>query len=548
MTGDLPDTNGGMAGRLRAYRTRRRASKARRSRARRWLTRTGIAVVLLIVIVVGGTAIYSSVQLGKIKRDTQVKNLVPHVGNTENILLIGSTDRCAVTNLKSFEQQCAAGVNGINSDIVIVVRINPSAKRITLLSIPRDTFVPDARVGGLYNKIDAALDDGPDQLAAAIEQDFGIPINHYVELNFGTFNNVVNALGGINMYFPDRLYDANSGLDITKTGCLHLNGLESLELVRSRHLYYFTAGQTPNFPAIKAAAASGAFVTSEAGGTYDGTGDLGRITRVHLFLKVLAGDVQRKGLGNPITDNSLIDAIAPNLTVDSTLGDSELLHIALDLHGDNLGSAPELTAPIVVDAAPYEYKGYGYGDVVFPTEPQDQAAVDQFMGSTPPGLKISPTKITVSVIDGTGSAAATAATASQLHALGYPIVATTATNYVGPVSETTVIYAKGHLQDAERVMSSLTGTVVLGEGTPAGGADVSVNTGTDFSVATPSSATTASFTTAGTSGPGAVLTSVIAGAPVAATPVTVTTTTNPNLAPPTSATPQIAPWDPRACP
>ncbi|HUZ21578.1 MAG TPA: LCP family protein [Acidimicrobiales bacterium] len=544
----IPTAGAAAPSRLRAYRSRRRAKKALRSKLRRRLTRTGTAVALLVVAIVGAVAGYSIYRFGQVTRVPGGKDVTgaAPAGGPENILLIGSTSRCAAAKLAVFAQECAAQVNGVNSDVVMIVRIVPKTHRLTLLSIPRDTFVPDARSGGLYNKIDAALADGPAQLATAITEDFGIPINHFVELNFNTFTNVVNALGGIDLYFPDRLYDAsNPPLSIPHAGCIHLNGYQALALVRSRHLYYFTKGQEINYKAIQAATASGAYYTSSSGGSYDGSGDLGRITRVHTFLHVLATTVAKRGIGNPLTDNALIGAIAPDLVVDNKLGDTEMLHLALALHSANLGSAPELTAPIVVDASTYYYKGYNYGDVVFPIEPQDQQTIDQFMGAPPAGLKLQPQKISVSVVDGTNSPSSTAATAAQLHALGYPIVATTATNYVGPVSETSVVYATGHLQDAERVMASLSGTVVMARGTPAGGADVSVIAGSDLAVQSPSrtSATTAAKITR--TAPAA---SAVSAAAVSAAAAVTPTTTNPNIGAPTSASPGASPWDPRACP
>ena len=122
---------------------------------------------------------------------------------------------------------------------------------MSILSIPRDLFVPNARSDGA-NKIDAALYQGPDQLIAAIEEDFGIPIQHFVELNFDSFINVVQALGGIKMYFPEPVYDAYSGLNIQTTGCLELNGTQALQVVRARHVQYKGPGVTTNDPAVLA--------------------------------------------------------------------------------------------------------------------------------------------------------------------------------------------------------------------------------------------------------------------------------------------------------
>ena len=83
---------------------------------------------------------------------------------------------------------------------------------------------------------------------AAIQDDFGIPIQHYVELNFDSFANVVTALGGITMYFPEPVYDAYSGLDVRTTGCRHLDGVEALQVVRARHLQYRPPGNTSTTP------------------------------------------------------------------------------------------------------------------------------------------------------------------------------------------------------------------------------------------------------------------------------------------------------------
>lgn len=546
--------SGKQPGRFRAWRARRKTRLAGRSALRRRLTRAGITLLVLLLVLVGGGGGYYFYRSGQVQT-VNAPHVVATNGPIENILLIGSTSRCAASSIAEYRQQCQQGVNGVNSDVVLIARLDAKTGTVSLLSIPRDTFVPGARSGSALcgttfaltpgtcpNKIDAALVEGPDQLIAAVEQDFGIPINHFVDLNFATFTNVVNALGGLKMYFPNRLFDASSGLRITRTGCQLLNGTQALALVRSRHLYWFTKGQTPNYNAIQAATTpTGPWYTPDSGGTYDGTGDLGRIVRVHLFLKALATQVAARGLGNPFTDNNLIGAIAPNLTVDKSLSTIDMVHLALDFRHANLASAPELTLPTMTYGQTYYYNGYSYGDVIFPSAPQDQQVIDQFLG-TPPGAGLAPSSISVSVVDGTNSASTTAAVASSLGGLGYRIVPTTASNYVGPVSETTVVYnGKAHLAQAERVMRSLSGAVVLGQGVPAGGADVSVIAGSVLAVSSPaghSASSSATGATGATSSTAAATTTV---------PVT-TTTTNPNLGAPTPATAAIPSYDPRSCP
>ena len=551
----------GDGGGWRAWRQRRKAKRAARSTLRKVLTRTGIGVVVLAVAVAGTGVGYYYYRTGEIHH-LPSPHTVAAKGPTEKILLIGSTSRCAASSIALYRQQCAQGVTGVNSDVVLIAHLNGTTHTVSLLSIPRDTFAPGARAGSALcgqtwsatpnlcpNKIDAALVEGPDQLIAAIEQDFGIPINHFVDLNFATFTNVVNALGGLKMYFPDRLFDASSGLRITHTGCQLLNGTEALALVRSRHLYYFTKGETPNYTAIQAATTpTGPWYTSSSGGHYDGTGDLGRIVRVHLFLKALATQVAARGLGNPITDNSLIGAVAPNLTVDNGFSSIDMAKLAFDFRHANLGTAPELTLPTIIDGQTYYYNGYSYGDVIFPAGPQDQQVVDQFLGTHP--TSVAPSSISVSVVDGTNSPSGTASVASSLGALGFHVVPTTAAHYVGPVAETVVLYnGTRHLAQAQQVERALSGAVVLGQGVPAGGADVSVVTGSDLAVAAPPAhAATAAPTSTSASGTAAAPGTTTPGTTTSSPATTTTAPSNPNLSAPQPATSPIPSWDPRSCP
>ena len=148
------------------------------------------------------------------------------------------------------------------------------------------------------------------------------------------------------------------------------------------------------------------------------------------------------------------------------------------------------------------------------------------------------------MIDGTDSPTETASIASQLGKLGYRVLTTSVSRDVGPVAETTVLYnGRAHLEQAEKVMSSLSGAVVLGQGTPAGGADVSVVTGSILSVAKPTTDTGAASQSHSTAG-GSNATSTTAATSSSTPP----TTTNPNIGAPTSANPTIPPWDARSCP
>ena len=70
-----------------------------------------------------------------------------------------------------------------------------------------------------------------------VSQLTGLDINHYVEVNFASFRDIVNAVHGVPLYFPKPLYDLKSGLNITQTGCVTLNGDQALSFVRARYIY-----------------------------------------------------------------------------------------------------------------------------------------------------------------------------------------------------------------------------------------------------------------------------------------------------------------------
>jgi len=451
---------------------------------------------------------------------------------------------------------------------VMILHLDPDHHRASILSIPRDTFVPNARPDGV-NKIDAALGapEGPGQLIAAITEDFGIPIQHYVELNFDSFQGVVEALGGIDMYFPLPVYDQESSLYVPKTGCMTLNGFQALAVVRARHLQYQ--------PTVDRG-------VSRYGWPYDPQSDLSRIRRDHEFLRVLASSVAKRGLGNFVTDLRLIDSLAGNLEVDNGFSATSMAHLVLEFHGVDANAAPQYTLPVVEDGQGYFYRGGGYGDVVFPVQPQDREVVSQFLGTAPTadaaGRALPAAgSFTVAVENGSEVYNQGSRTAAALKQLGYDVTSVTDTPAGASTTEATILYSKpDQLADALRVQSALSGLAVIGydpgvisHGVSGSGngtsdansidvgsalsapdaADVVVVTGSNFSVnaaLTPPPSTTA---------PGSSSTTSPATSHQGTSTTTTTTTTtvpgplanNPNLGAPSGATEALQQWDPRSC-
>ena len=433
---------------------------------------------------------------------------------------------CSTASRARPSEAARHGITGVNSDVILLLRADQITHSVSILSIPRDLAMNNVRPGQFY-KIDAALADGPDQLVAAIEQNFGIPINHFVELNFDSFQSIVTALGGLKMYFPYRVSDDSSGLHIRTTGCVYLDGFNALALVRARNYYYYKDGQWIE----------------------DGSGDLGRIIRVHEFLRVLATAVSKRGIGNVLTDNSLLGAVAPDLEIDSKLSLSDMVDLLTTFHSIDIATVPELTMPNIENFADYYYEGYDFGSVVLPTYPQDQQAIDKFLGlKRPPASAVAPGKVTVWVTNGSGVAGQGTTTANQLSSLGFHVVGIGSAASVGPISETVVYYKPGDLLDAERVIENIHGIVAMAQESTTSGADVNVVTGSDYSVqlqhakatttttsTTPTTSTATSTTTTSTS--------------TTSTSTTTTTTTQPSsLGPPSAAVQALPSYDPRACP
>ena len=275
-----------------------------------------------------------------------------------NILLVGDNSRVGLSPSEAAKFGTTDQAGGSHSDVTMVLHLDPARGTASLLSIPRDLFVPlpPTNISGPVGKIDSALNgsnyqysDGAAQLITTIQDDFGIPINHYVQINFDGFQRTIDALGGLDMYFPTPLYDIDAALRITKPGCLHLSGSTALAVVRSRHLQYFQAGDDPYNP---------------SSWTQEMASDLARIQRDHTFLRILAATVTSQGITADLGKlNNVVGAVINQVTVDPGLK-GELIPLVKRFRRINLDAVAQLTLPVsVVPDIQYRYQGGVYGQV-----------------------------------------------------------------------------------------------------------------------------------------------------------------------------------------
>ncbi len=157
----------------------------------------------------------------------------PPSGHGTTWLLIGSDSRSDL----SPEQQrdlATGGDVGSRTDTIILIHIPALTSDVapTMVSIPRDSRVTIPGNGD--NKINAAYSlGGPQLLVRTVEQATGIPIDHYAQIGFAGFADVVDAVGGVTMCPPEPIDDPLAGIDLA-SGCQKLNGRNALGYVRTR--------------------------------------------------------------------------------------------------------------------------------------------------------------------------------------------------------------------------------------------------------------------------------------------------------------------------
>jgi LCP family protein required for cell wall assembly len=282
----------------------------KKHRLAKWLL-IGFSALIVLGLALGGVGyFYVNYRYNQIPKVHNVKGLKPEQpGKPVNILLIGSDSRSGIPPDEAVHYGGNTGVNAVTgqrSDVIIILRLIPATHGLEMLSIPRDTYVNIPGLG--QDRVNASFNYGPSLLIKTIEDDFHIPINHFVYTTFPGFTNGVNALGGIYMKFSNPVRDDVTGLHIHHTGCQLLNGANALALVRSRDLSY------------------------EANGVwnYDGLGDLSRIRRQEAFFHAVIHRVET--IWNPLTLNAFIGDMVHDITIDAQFSLSEMTQLIQEYH------------------------------------------------------------------------------------------------------------------------------------------------------------------------------------------------------------------------
>jgi LCP family protein required for cell wall assembly len=224
-------------------------------------------------------------------------------------LIVGSDSRACIDPKSPNAGAFMTGEDtGYNADTIMLARVDPSGPA-TLLSLPRDLWVTVPGSASQRTMINSLYEHrNPERLVRAIEENLTLHIDHYIDIDFCGFRDLVDSLGGVAVPFTYPAYDRQTGLNVD-AGCHTFAGEEALAYVRSRYYQWFdgTTWQTDEYS------------------------DLGRISRQQDFVKRALAKAIDRGVTNPIVAKRLLDAAVAHLTIDRNLGLDDLVQLATTL-------------------------------------------------------------------------------------------------------------------------------------------------------------------------------------------------------------------------
>jgi LCP family protein required for cell wall assembly len=304
----------------------------------------------------------------------------------ENYLIIG-TD--SAEGLDPDDPILEGRPPGLRSDTLMVLRVDPDHQQAVLLSLPRDLWVPIAGSRG-NQRINTAIEGGPDRLIETIQEYLEIPINHYVEINFAGFKSLIGSIGGVPMYFPEPARDRRSGLAVLEAGCVTLDSSQALAFARSRAYEVRRNGRWRTDP----------------------TGDLGRISRQQLFIRKVLSRAIERGARNPVVLRELVDTGFGAVTLDPELTLNQLKDLGLRLRSFDPSTLETLALPVTDDVV----EG---ASVLRLQQTAAQPILDRFRPKDTEAM--SPDDVLLFIENGTGAAGQASAVARDFRDAGFNV-------------------------------------------------------------------------------------------------------------------------------
>ena len=308
----------------------------------------------------------------------------PTLSEPRTFLLIGSDSRANVDELSGD----FGDFEGERADVAILLQVFPGEGRLQMLSLPRDLKV---LWEGSARKLNATFAlGGAAGIIETVQSETGIPIHHYLQVDFAGFAGIVDAVGGIRMTFPFPARDLKSGFEVS-AGTRLLDGETALALARSRKYQELRGGD---------------WVSIDAD-------DIGRTVRQQDLLLAMVTQIDRPstiaGYGE------LLDALGRFVITDNALDSDDIIQLAWELRSIDSDDLDSITLPVNITIE----GGVSY---VVERQPDANEVINAFLTGEP--LVTPPSSIRVEVENGNGRAGAAAEMVETLSGLGYDVVST----------------------------------------------------------------------------------------------------------------------------
>jgi len=361
----------------------------------------------------------------------------PSLSEPRTFLLIGSDSRANIEGLSGD----FGDFEGERADVAILLQIHPGEGRLQMLSLPRDLKV---EWEGSVQKLNAtfALGGAPG-IIETVQRATGIPVHHYLQVDFAGFAGIVDAIGGIRMTFPFPARDAKSGLEVS-AGDRLLDGETALALARSR-----------SYQELR----NGTWVSVAAD-------DIGRTGRQQDLLLAMVTQMDRPS--SVAGYGELLDALGKFVITDDSLDADDIIQLAWEMRSIDADDLDSVTLPVSITSE----GGVSY---VVERQPEVNEVIDAFLTGEP--LVSVASSIRVEVQNGNGRAGVAASMEETLTGLGYDVVS--AVNSGRSDYPTTLVLSRPSLLD---VGTDLVARIGYGEATVGRtpeGADLVVIVGAD---------------------------------------------------------------------
>ncbi|MEV0379921.1 LCP family protein [Nonomuraea sp. NPDC050643] len=394
-----------------------------------------VSIGLTAVMVAGSLTAYTLYRdaFGNIKEKSVKDDIInprPPETGALNVLLVGSDTRAGQGNAR-YGQQLArqADAGGKRTDTIILMHISPNRDKARLISFPRDSMVQIPRCKNEATKqempprrdmINSAYNSGGIACTmSTIETLTGIRVNHFVEVDFSGFKNIVDALGGIEICLKSGVNDKASKL-VLPPGKSLLNGEKALGYVRLRK--------------------------------YGDGSDIQRIKRQQIFLsKVVSKATSSELLTDVGRLRDFIAAAAGSVTMDPELANDteQLIQIATSAREMTAGGVKFTTVPWGPDPADANRVVWKEPDATelftsIKTDTEVTVSTPTASASAKPKVALKPEQVKVQVLNGTKTVGKAREVADELAKQGFNVVGVG--NYEAPdgasMAKSEVHYAK----------------------------------------------------------------------------------------------------------